>query len=169
MLLPPDMTFINADKIAEELTGKPGTTADINAGRILLDRLAEMLAEREDFAFETTLATRSLASNVREWREEGYQVHLVFLWLPGEDLAVQRVEGRVRDGGHDVPESTIRRRFVKGKENLFRLYMPIVDTWRLYDNSREADPELIAKGGDGCPVLVNRPEVWDQLAFENAS
>jgi predicted ABC-type ATPase len=167
MLLPADFTYVNADKIAEELTGKPGTTADINAGRILLDRLAEKIELRQDFAFETTLATRGLAANVRDWQEAGYRVHLFFLWLPSDDLAVQRVQARVRDGGHNVPESTIRRRFRSGQRNLFELYLPLVDVWRIYDNSRVEEPRLIARGSKGVNEKVSVPQIWSEMAREN--
>lgn len=166
MLLPADTTFVNADKIAEELTGKPGTSADINAGRILLERLEGLEANGDDFAFETTLATKMLANRVTAWREAGYQVHLVYFWLPSEELAVQRVEARVRDGGHNVPESTIRRRYRAGKRNFFAIYMPLVDTWRMYDNSRGDEPELIARGSGGETHRVNLPEIWSELLRE---
>lgn len=162
MLLPADMTFVNADKIAEELTGKPGTTADINAGRILLDRVETLESNRSDFAFETTLATKILAERVKKWRASGYQVHLIYLYLPSDDLAVQRVEARVRDGGHNVPEPTIRRRFRAGLKNFFNLYLPLVDTWRMYDNSQPLDPQLVARGSGGN-TKVNQPALWEQL------
>lgn len=167
-LLPSEMAFVNADNIAQELTGLPGTSADINAGRILLDRVETLESNRADFAFETTLATKMLAKRVESWREAGYHVHLVYFWLPSDDMAVLRVAARVRDGGHDVPESTVRRRYRAGLANFFRLYRPRVDTWRLYDNSRGPDPELVASGardpetGDGT-MKVGDPVIWTPL------
>ncbi|RYG70979.1 hypothetical protein EON77_13300, partial [bacterium] len=132
-LLPAGMPFVNADNIAQELTGQRGTSADINAGRILLERVGRLESEGQDFAFETTLATKTLSARVEGWRERGYRVHLLFVWLPSDDLSVLRVQGRVRDGGHDVPEATIRRRYRAGLQNFFGLYLPRVDTWRIYD------------------------------------
>jgi predicted ABC-type ATPase len=162
MLLPPDMTFINADQIAQEQTGKKGTTADIGAGRVLLRRMDELVAEGEDFAIETTLATKTLADRVHSLRKRGYQTHLVFFWLPSDDLAVERVAARVRDGGHPVPEETIRRRFKKGLRHFFETYSPLVDTWRMYDNSDGQGPKLIAKGA-GQELEVQQPEQWNQM------
>jgi predicted ABC-type ATPase len=164
-LLPPEMTFVNADVIAQELTGKPGTAADINAGRILLDRVEALEARQMDFAFETTLATKMLANRVREWRRAGYQVHLVFMYLPSADLSVERVEQRVNAGGHHVPEATIRRRFAAGLRHFFHLYRPLVHTWRIYDNST-IHPRLIARGTDAGVQRVDLPEVWSNLVEE---
>lgn len=164
-LLPPDMVFVNADHIAQEISGKPGTPGDINAGRILLDMVDTLEEGRADFAFETTLATKMLANRLRAWRAAGYQVHLVFFWLPSPDLSVQRVAGRVALGGHDVPEATIRRRFAAGLRHFFHLYRPLVDTWRLYDNST-TEPRLIARGRGGEVTRVDRPELWNRLVQE---
>ena len=164
-LLAPGMPFVNADNIAQELTGLRGTPADINAGRILLDRVERLEAERTDFAFETTLATKMLASRVEGWRARGFHVHLVFFWLPSDDMAVLRVAARVRDGGHDVPEATVRRRYRAGLANLFRLYMGRVDTWRVYDNSRGPEPTLIARGdaSERGTMRVDEPGIWRDL------
>jgi predicted ABC-type ATPase len=162
-LLPQDLPFVNADMIAAELSGVPGTTADINAGRLLLDRVGKLEEAREDFAFETTLATKMLRDRVVAWQKAGYQVHLLYFWLPTPDMAVQRVAARVRAGGHHVPETTVRRRYASGLRNFFQLYLPLVDTWRMYDNSRGLDPLLIAKGTGEATTKVALPEVWASL------
>lgn len=162
-LLPPEMPFINADNIAQELTGLRGTSADINAGRVLLERVDRLQRERQDFGFETTLATKMLARRVASWRASGYRVHLLYVWLPSDDLAVLRVQGRVNDGGHDVPESTVRRRYRAGLQNLFGLYLPRVDTWRIYDNSRAEGPGLIARGGLDGTLKVGESGIWTDL------
>lgn len=161
-LLPPDMVFVNADMIASTLTGKPGTPGDINAGRILVDRIQALEQNRQDFAFETTLATKMLTTRVRSWRDSGYEVNLVYFWLQSEELAVARVESRVRAGGHLVPEPTIRRRYQSGLRLLFQQYMPLVDTWRLFDNS-EAHPRLIARGSHNAPIRIEDVKTWDNL------
>jgi predicted ABC-type ATPase len=167
MLLPTGMQFVNADLIAQEISGQRGTTADINAGRLLLQRVDALESARRDFAFETTLATKMLADRVRHWRSIGYQVHLIFFYLPSEDLAVERVRGRVLEGGHDVPEQTVRRRFRSGLSNLFGIYMPLVDSWRMYDNSGEHGPALVAKQApDGTVSVVDR-ELWETLRRTN--
>lgn len=168
MLLQETMHFVNADMIAQELSGEPSTTADIGAGRVLLGHVDLLTHNGRDFAIETTLATRTLADRVVEWRAAGYQVHLIFLFLPSEELAIQRVAFRVMNGGHDVPEKTIRRRFRAGLRNLFRIYAPVVDTWRVYDNSKGFDPELIASGSMGQVRKVLMPELWRSLRAEYA-
>ena len=167
-LLQETMQFVNADIIAQQMTGLASTTADIGAGRVLLAHLDALTETRRDFAIETTLATKTLADRVVEWRAGGYQVHLIFLYLAGEDLAVQRVAFRVRNGGHNVPESTIRRRFKVGLRNLFQVYTPVVDTWRVYDNSKGTEPELIASGSTGQVRKVPQPELWRSLRAEYA-
>ena len=160
------MVFVNADMIAQQLSGEKGTSADINAGRLLLAQVEELESTRQDFAFETTLASKMLATRVASWQKRGYQVHLIFFWLPSEELACLRVEGRVRDGGHRVPEETIRRRYRSGLKLFFNSYVPIVDTWRLYDNSINAEPKLIARGDatGSCTVLL--PDIWNKLTEE---
>lgn len=168
-LLTQFVEFVNADLIAQEITGHTRAGADIGAGRLFLEQIERLARQRRDFAIETTLATRSLADRIVQWRRDGYRVHLVFLWLPSADLAVQRVAFRVRSGGHSVPESTIRRRFTAGLRNLFRIYIPIVDTWRVYDNSRGADPVLIASGVKDGPVKIAEPDAWRGLLQEYCS
>ncbi len=163
LLLPHGMTFINADVIAQELSGVHSTTADLRAGRILVERLDKLEEKRADFAIETTLATKKLAPRLRRLREDGYETHLIFLWMPSDDLAVQRVAARVRAGGHNVPEETIRRRYRAGISLFFNLYQPLVDSWKLYDNSRIADPTLIAWGSDGKLVEAEQPELYETI------
>lgn len=167
-LLQDTMHFVNADMIAQEMSGLASTTADIGAGRVLLSHLDALTRTRRDFAIETTLATKTLADRALEWRAIGYQVHLIFLYLASDDLAVQRVAFRVMNGGHDVPEKTIRRRFRAGLQNLFRIYAPVVDTWRVYDNSKGNEPELIASGSTGQVRKVPKPDLWRSLRAEYA-
>jgi predicted ABC-type ATPase len=157
------MVFVNADMIAQQLTGVPGTSADINAGRLLLEQIEALEASRQDFAFETTLATKMLINRVRSWRESGYQVHLIFFWLRSPDLCCLRVDGRVRDGGHRVPEATIRRRYSSGLRLFFQHYLPEVDTWRMYDNSTTEAPKMIARGDISGSVKVFGTDIWNKL------
>ncbi len=163
LLLPEDMTFINADMIAQELSGERSTAADLAAGRVLIERMNSLNSNRKDFAIETTLATKTLLRKIESLHAEGYESHLFFMFLPNADLAVQRVAARVRAGGHDVPEETIRRRYISGLKMFFNHYMHEVDTWRLYDNSRIADPKIIAWGKRGGWIEVAQPELFDRL------
>lgn len=165
-LLSDHMVFVNADMIAQEITGKKGTSADINAGRLLLDKVEFLEQNQHDFAFETTLATRMLISRVRSWRNHGFQVHLIYFWLPSDDMCVLRVQGRVRDGGHNVPEDTIRRRYKAGLKLFFNQYRHEVDTWRIYDNSTSEEPKMIARGDSSGSCKVLQPEIWNKLVEE---
>lgn len=160
-LLPEGIVYVNADLIASELSGRPGTPGDIRAGRVLLERVEALEANRQSFAIETTLATRMLASRFESWQGAGYETHLIFFWLPDPDLCVQRVAQRVRRGGHHVPEETIRRRYESGMRNLIR-YGPLADTWRMYDNST-LEPILVAYGGRDQESQIERPETWSAL------
>ena len=116
------------------------------AGRVMLARMKTLAQARQDFAFETTLASRSLAPWLARLRESGYRVHLTFLSLPYPDLAVARVAERVRQGGHDVPEVVVRRRFAAGLRNFFAMYQSLADTWQVFDNAAGSGPVLIAAG-----------------------
>ena len=139
--------FVNADVIARGLSGFEPDRAAMQAGRLMIARLRELAGERRDFAFETTLASRSFAPWLRRIREEGYRVHVVYVWVPDPETSVQRVHLRVSQGGHHVPPDIVHRRYQRGLENLWRLYMPIADHWRIYNNTDRAGARLVAYGG----------------------
>lgn len=138
--------FVNADTIAAGLCAFAPETAALEAGKIMLRRTRELAVRRVDFAFETTLASRTFAPWAARLIETGYAVHLFFLSLPNAEMAVQRVLNRVQRGGHSVPEETIRRRYDAGLSNLFRLYMPVVTSWKIFDNATPGAPLDIAEG-----------------------
>lgn len=127
--------FVNADLIAAGLSPFRPEAAALRAGRVMLEEIAGHVARRTSFAFETTLAGRSYATAIPGWQALGYHVKLFFLGLSHPDFAVARVAERVRQGGHDVPEAIVRRRFVAGRRNFEHLYRPLVDAWMLYDNT----------------------------------
>jgi predicted ABC-type ATPase len=129
--------FVNADLIAAGLAPFAPETAAVQAGRLMLAELARHFAARKSFAFETTLSGRGYLRHIARWRRAGYRVELIFLRLANADEAVARVAQRVKQGGHDIPEAVIRRRFHAGLENLMQYYGPAVDAWVLYDNSGE--------------------------------
>ena len=120
------------------------------------------------FAFETTLASRTFAPWLRDLRASGYDVQLVFLWLPSADFAVERVVDRVRAGGHNVPEETVRRRYRAGLRNFFNLYEPLASVWRLYDTS-SPDPRLVAEGLESPPIRVYDEGVWGVVRREGTA
>lgn len=136
------LTFINADLIAQGISPFRPEVAAVRAGRIMLEMIAACVRRGERFAIETTLAGRGYAQMIPQWRHAGYEVVLFFLQLPGEELALARVADRVAQGGHNIPEPVIRRRFQAGITNFHTLYKPLVDAWRLYDNAGE-QPLLI--------------------------
>ena len=137
--------FINADLIAAGLSPFAPEAAAIKAGRLMLQEIASCVARRESFAFETTLAGQVYLRHIEDWRQLGYHVSLFFLSLPTAELAVARVAERVRQGGHDIPEPVIRRRFVAGLKNFQNHYRAAVDAWAVYDSSGD-EPMLLEWG-----------------------
>ena len=129
--------FVNADLIAAGLSPFAPEKAAIRAGKLMLRSIAEHAARRASFAFETTLSGMGYARQIPAWREAGYRVELFFLGLPSAELAVARVQERMRQGGHGIPEAVVRRRFIAGRRLLDTVYKALVDEWALYDNSGE--------------------------------
>jgi predicted ABC-type ATPase len=136
-------TFINADLIAQGLSPFRPEAAALRAGRIMLELIADCVQRKESFAIETTLSGRGYARIIPEWKAAGYAVALFFLELPSVELAIGRVADRVAQGGHNIPETVIRRRFTAGRGNFLKLYKPLADAWRHYDNAGD-QPVLIA-------------------------
>ncbi|WP_435021014.1 zeta toxin family protein [Tundrisphaera sp. TA3] len=163
LYIPPGMAYLNADEVAKTLPNYPSSAADLEAGRIVLDQMADLESRGEGFAFETTLATRALASRVARLRVSGYLFHLVYVWSPNVDFSIRRVAARVRAGGHHIPEDTIRRRYAAGLANFFSLYRPLADHWEMVDNSNRGLPRLIAAGSLGDTMIVEDSELWDQI------
>jgi len=155
--------FVNADLIAQGLSGFQPEGAVFHAGRVMLERIHYLARKHINFAFETTLASRTFAPWINELRKTDYDFHLVFLWLPNEDFAIARVAERVCMGGHNVPEETIRRRYHAGIRNFFKLYRPLADTWFFYDNSGGGNPRLLAYGEKDNSLLVNEPFLWHTI------
>lgn len=127
--------FVNADEIARGLSPFNPEGAAIQAGRLMIERVLQLMKDGQDFAFETTLATRSYIKLIKKAQSVGYFVTLLFFSLPTPEQAVQRVARRVSQGGHNIPMDVIYRRYEAGLKNFFQLYMPVVDFWALYDNN----------------------------------
>ena len=158
-LLSSEITFLNADEIAKRLSDIPSPARDMQAGRLLLRQLDDLQTRRQDIAIETTLASQTLAPRLERLQGEGYRFSLFFFWLPSPELAVQRVAQRVLSGGHHIPEPIIRRRYAAGLHNFFSLYLPLANTWRMYDNTHTGPPTLIAKG----MLRVQHAVLWGQI------
>lgn len=146
--------FVNADLIAAGLSPFAPDKAAYEAGRIMLNRLREFAAQRADFSFETTLSGRAYAPLLKEMRAAGYRIWMDFLWIPELGITRQRVKQRVAKGGHNIPDEVQQRRFHLGVRNLATLYRPLLDKWRLYDNTHE-QPQLVASETDGVFTVVD--------------
>ena len=138
-------TFINADLIAAGLSPFRPDLAGIRAARLMLNMIYKYVEKGESFAFETTLSGRSYARLIPRWQQQDYRIKLFFLRLPTPEMAAARVRQRVAEGGHNVPEPVIYRRFHAGWSNFEFIYRDLVDEWALYDNSGE-NPVFLAEG-----------------------
>ncbi len=137
--------FVNADLIAAGISPFSPESAAFRAGRIMLEEIHTHVRKKNSFAFETTLSGRAYARLIPLWQAKGYMVKLFFLQLDSAELAIARVQQRVRKGGHTIAEPVIRRRFASGLQNFHMLYKDLVDEWSLYENSAE-QPVLIEQG-----------------------
>ncbi|WP_215842698.1 zeta toxin family protein [Acidithiobacillus montserratensis] len=137
--------FINADLIAAGLSPFAPEIAAVKAGRLMLQEIASAVQQKQSFAFETTLSGRGYLQHIPSWRNQGYRVSLFFLTLPNVEMAIDRVQQRVRQGGHHIPEPIIRRRFTAGLHNFHQFYKVVVDAWAIYDNSGDS-PVLLEWG-----------------------
>lgn len=155
--------FVNADTIAAGLSAFSPDAVAVAAGRIMLDRLRDLAGEGRDFAFETTLASKSFAPWLRTLQRRGYAFHLVYLWLPTVELAIARVAERVRRGGHAVAEGTVRRRYDRSLFNFFGIYSQFADSWLMVNNSVRPRPRLVAKRAVGRSVRIFRADEWSAL------
>lgn len=153
--------FVNADEIAKGLSPFRPEKSGIQAGRLMLERIKSLINAEQDFAFETTLSTKSYKNIIQDAKNNNYSVTLIFFWLSSQDLAVKRVETRVKEGGHNIPENVIRRRYENGLKNFFNIFKQIVDDWMLIDNSGEPY-ELIAEKKESEEIIYN-PNIWGRL------
>lgn len=154
--------FVNADNIARGLSPYNVESVAFEAGRIMLGRIAELLALGVDFAIETTLSTRSYVSLVHKAHAKGYKVTLIYVWLESHELAIERVARRVSKGGHNIPPHIIKRRYKRGVRNLVHLYIPIVDLWSVTNNTHN-ELETIAKGEQFLAHSIINEYFWEQI------
>jgi predicted ABC-type ATPase len=161
--------FVNADEIARGLNPLNPGDPEISAGRVMLQRIDDLIESHKNFAFETTGASRIFLDKLEHARKIGYRLGLIYLWLPRVDFAKFRVKIRVAQGGHDIPENVIERRYRRGLCNVLCHYLPLVDQASFFDNAApSAYLQLIAEKRDG-PIQIYRPDIWkkiEQLAKE---
>lgn len=154
--------FVNADEIARGLSPFQPEKVAFEAGRIMMNRINELLNENISFAFETTLSTRSYKNKILKAKEQGYTITLLFFWLNNIKLAKERVKMRVQEGGHNIPTEVIERRYLKGIHNLFTIYLPIVNNALIFDNSY-GKHELVAQKITSNNFVIINKEKYNQL------
>ncbi len=155
--------YINADAIARGLTPFDPAMSSIAAGRVMLRHMDELAKERRSFAIETTLSGVKLAGRLSKLCDDGYRIHIVYLWLPSAELAIERVAQRVRLGGHSIDREVVKRRYFRSLTNFMTIYSPIARSWRVYDNAG-VSPIAIASGS-GDSLQIADDEKWG--AFVN--
>ena len=154
--------FVNADEIAKGLSPFQPEKVAVESGRIMISRINDLLKEGMSFAFETTLASKSYKNIIELAKSKGYSVTLLFFWLQTIELAKNRVATRVLEGGHNIPNNVIERRYVNGIKNLFSIYLPIIDDVMIFDNS-QTKSQLIASKSDNSQLLIHGVQKYNQL------
>ena len=155
-------TFVNADYIARGLSGRNTDAVNFEAGRIMLKRLQQLADAGADFAFESTLSSRTFAPFLRALKAQGYSVAIYYFALTNARLAVRRVKLRVALGGHHVPSDVVKRRFVRSLNNFFTLYAPIADEWTLFDNSASSSAGQVASQWEN-QLQITDQTIWQKL------
>lgn len=153
--------FVNADLIAQGLSPFSPRSVAIKAGKLVLAQIHEFAEKGVDFGFESTLSGKSYVKLLKKLKEKGYQLHLFFLWIPGPQLAINRIKGRVAEGGHDVPIRDIRRRFGRSIDNFLKLYQPLLDSWIIFNNAG-INPALIAKS-NFAKIIVLDEQLFNKI------
>jgi predicted ABC-type ATPase len=154
--------FVNADEIAKGISPFQPDSVSLQAGRIMIERIEELLNSGVDFAFETTLTTLSYVNTIKNAKEKGYSVTLLYFWLNDVDLAIERVKTRVSEGGHNIPEEVIRRRYFRGVYNLTNKFIDICDYWIVINNSSRPFT-FIAEGQSSLEIKVHDTIIWEQI------
>ena len=154
--------FVNSDEFAKGLSPFDPSKASIQASRYMLMKIRYLLKRKQDFAIETTLATRTLLNIAKMAQSEGYTITLLYFWLKTPEMAIERVKARVATGGHDIPEETIRRRYQVGINYFFNYYAPICERWILADNS-QIPFRVIAEGSKDEVINIRDKEIYEKI------
>jgi predicted ABC-type ATPase len=158
--------FVNADNIAAGISPFNPESVAIEAGRIMLKRINELLEEGADFALETTLSTKSYVSFVKKAQQAGYEVTLLYFWLSSPEMAHDRVAKRVSRGGHNIPIDVIDRRYYRGINNLLNLYIPICDNWIVADNTGMVS-KVVAKSSENLGQITINTDIWNIILTQS--
>lgn len=157
--------FVNADSIAQGLSPFNAKTMEVRAARLMLLRIKELIELRANFAFETTLTTRSYVALLNDAKKKGYKIFLFYFWINSVDLALNRISERVSKGGHDVPRVVVERRFYRSLNYLVNIFFKLVNYWYIIDNN-SPKPILIAKGRNSIIKKIFNENIW-RLIHEN--
>lgn len=152
---------MNSDEFAKSLSPFNPAAASITASRYMVVKINYLLARLEDFAIETTLATRSLVRIVQQAQALGYEVTVLYFWLSSPEMAIQRVHERVEAGGHSIPDQVVRRRYVMGLQYFFETYVPVTDRWILADNSKS--PFTVVAEGSKDVLYIKDSEKYNLI------
>lgn len=154
--------FLNADEIARGISPDNVDAAAFEAGRVLIKKMRMLVENDQSFAFETTCSGKSYVRLLGECKAAGWRISLIYLWVPSPEYSIARVARRVSQGGHDIPEEVIRRRYLAGLWNMRHLYLPLAHDAFVYDNSDRA-LRLIARRNSGSPLIVLDEENWARI------
>ena len=153
--------YVNSDEFAKSLSPFDPSAAQVSASRYMLMKIHYLMGKLSDFGVETTLATRSLIKTIAHAQEQGYEVTVLYFWLNSPELAIRRIADRVAAGGHDIPDETVRRRYIRGLEYFFNDYMPVSDRWILADNSEI--PFTVVAEGRHLEINIKDPEKYEKI------
>lgn len=154
--------FVNADSIAKGLSPFQPETVSLQAARIMLNRIKELISEKSTFAFETTLTTKSYINILKFAKKKKYKILLFYYWINSPELALARIDDRVRKGGHNIPKDVVFRRYERSLNNLVNLFIPICDEWYVYNNS-EAALNLISEGKSNKISKIYNNLFWNDI------
>ena len=155
------LEFVNVDLIANGISPFDPERAALRAGRIMLEQIHSLAQRRLDFGFETTLSGKAYIKLLQKMKKGGYLIHLFFLWINDVELALERIRLRVRNGGHAIPEATVRRRFGRSLANFLLVYKPLADSWTIFDNSGDV-PKMVAFEESGKIEILD-PDLFNNL------
>lgn len=154
--------FVNADIIAKGISPFQPEKAAFEAGRVMLQRIQQLIDEEKTFAFETTLSTKSYKNIIKDCKAKGYKIMLLFFWVNSPNLAIRRIKLRVSKGGHYVPDNIVKRRYKRGLENFFKIFMPLCDYWLFVDNTA-LTTDYIADGNEKIEKSIYNAEIWQLI------
>ena len=153
--------FINADLIAQGLSPFSPEIVAIKSGKIVLQQIQEYTANGADFAFETTLAGKTYLNLMRKLKNKGYKIHVFFLWIPTAKMAIERIKDRVADGGHNILDIDVKRRFLRSIRNFFMIYKQYLDSWMLFDNSGIKPEPIVRFDEQGIKII--KKDIYDKF------